>query len=702
MSEGKDIELGTKANQDDIIVNIPQIALPHRNSANDIEASSPSNANINARRSGSASIITRNERGEIVLERKTTDLTIAIKRRITASSLPSIIPVSESTAKPLINAEDALERTGGKGAAGAYSEHMYPIEVLAEKFSTHIDHHNIANSKGLTSDAAKKQLENYGPNMLTPPPKVPLWLLFLLQFTNLLMVLLMTTALLCIILFLVDTSTWPNLYIGVLLFVVVFITCYETFSQEAKSDSLMEQFRALVPEAASVLRDGILKPVETSELVIGDIIRLKSGDKVPADCRIIQNESMKVDQSMITGESEPVDTGVNAHDPNALEARNIIFNGSLVVDGGCLAVVIRTGDATLIGTMVELTGDVGKSTSTLKADIDFFVKLLTIFALIQAALIFIVGIARGLDPIDVFIQGFITIMIGNVPQGLPTTVTACLYIVAEGMTKQNVLVKKLDIIETLGSCTLICTDKTGTLTMNQMSVANIWVPGKRHTNDEFETSAAHPGSLQEKRLMEIAVLNSRVVLEKKKDDGELEPTADATELGFYHFFSKFCSTVFGLEIEQYRTTHKKVHEIPFNSAFKWQMSIHADNNKQVLYLKGAPDVLLGKCGFYLTPAGEVLPIDDEFRETYTTVYEDFGGNGERVLGFAYKPMERTFEEELAQNSQFKEKLKQDLIGKDTATPVTDLVFVGLITLLDPPRAEVPQAVRDCHTAGVKV
>ena len=267
---------------------------------------------INARRSGSASVLTKNEKGEVTVDRKTSssDIVIAVKKRISASSLPSIIPVADPTTQqpPLINAEDALERTGGKGAAGAYSEHMYPLEVLAEKFSTSINFKDPSRSFGLSTKKAKEILAELGPNVLTPPPKVPLWVLFLLQFLNLLMVLLMITAILCIVLFFV-TWVWYNLYIGVLLIVVVFITCYETFAAEAKSDSLMEKFRSLVPEQASVIRDGVMIPLDATQLVLGDIIRLKAGDKVPADCRIILNESMKVGNLILfLSRSNPVDS----------------------------------------------------------------------------------------------------------------------------------------------------------------------------------------------------------------------------------------------------------------------------------------------------------------------------------------------------------------------------------------------------------
>jgi len=674
---------------------------------------SSANLGINARRSGSSSVLMRGEDGAVKVERKNTsaDLMIAVTKRLSQSSMPTIFPAAKADpVPPLLGANEALERTGGKGAAGAFSEHMYPLETIAEHFQTHIDFKEPQNSKGLASSLASDLLKEFGLNVLTPPPKIPLWLLFLLQFTNLLMILLIIVAAICIILFLTDMSNYANLYIGVLLFIAVFITCYETFSQEAKSDSLMEKFRAMVPAQASVIRDGVMKPTDASEIVIGDLIRLKSGDKVPADCRIISNMSMKVDQSMITGEAEPVDSTVIAADPNALEAKNIIFNGSLVVDGGCLAVAIRTGDATLIGTMVEMTGDVGKSASTLKTDIDYFVKIVAVFALFQAVLIFIVGLAQGYDPIDVFINGFVTIMISNVPQGLPSTVTACLFIVADTMGSANVFVKKLDVIETLGSCTLICTDKTGTLTQNLMSVANTWSFGNRRTHTEFltanaeEKSKSATTSSQALQLLEIATLNSRVVLESKDGSAELVPNGDATELGLYRFFTKCVKERYDSTVEAFRQANPKVHEIPFNSSFKWQMTIHAmqRTGKQVLFLKGAPDVLLGKCSSYMAPDGSIQPINEEFRTIYTSAYEDFGGNGERVLGFAMRPMPRTVEEEVALDPKYKETLRTDMIGKDTQKPVTDLIFVGLVTLQDPPRDEVPQAIRECHTAGVKV
>jgi sodium/potassium-transporting ATPase subunit alpha len=545
---------------------------------------------IVAGRQGSAADLKINADGTVTATRRqsSSDVNIAVNRRLSSSTQPNLVnflgihPAAVPTGEPLLGAQDALDKTKGMGEL---FEHMWDLDVLAEKYSTHIDLDRVENSGGLKQEKADMLLEEFGPNVLTPPPRVPLWVLFLIQFTNLLMVLLMLTGLLCFILYATDTSNPTNLYLGVLLYVVVFLTCYETFSQEAKSDQLMEKFRAMIPDAASVIRDGKIITQSTTVIVPGEIIRLKTGDKIPADCRVIQCSGMKVDQAMITGESEPIEISVNAKSTNPLEAKNLVFNGSLVVEGACLCLAVRTGDATLMGKMVDLTGDVGKSSSTLQADIVYFVRVLTIFALFQAMCVFVVGCSRGIDPAQIFVQGFVVIMIGNVPQGLPTTITACLFIIADRMGKQNVFVKKLDIIECLGSCTCICTDKTGTLTQNLMSVANCWFFSTTQSHVEFAQRAsveAKNGSLspQMRTLIDIAALCSRVTMEADISPdavaGTMKPVGEATELGLYrHFGNCLSAENGGPGIEAHRQSQPKVHEIPFNSKNKWQMSVHA-------------------------------------------------------------------------------------------------------------------------------
>ena len=367
-----------------------------------------------------------------------------------------------------------------------YVEHKYTFQEISSIFSTQIDYENPALSRGLDPHLAETLLQTEGPNILTPPAKSPLWLLFLMQFTNLFMVLLLVASGLCMVIFIVYPDDFSNLWLSLFLLVVVIVTCYESYAQEAKSDELMAKFKELVPEDATVIREGIPRPVPVHQLVLGDIIRLKAGDKVPADCRVIFNAGLLIDQSIMMGEADPVQISVWPQNDAPLESKNIIFNGSLVVDGSGLAVVIRTGDCTYIGTLVELTADTAGNETNLKKDIDSFVMLIAVFSLVQATLVFIIGVARGMPILDTFIQGFVVIIVANIPQGLPSTVTACLYIIAERMAAEQVFVKKLDVIETLGACSLICTDKTGTLTLNSMHVSNIWFYCHKLNAKEFE------------------------------------------------------------------------------------------------------------------------------------------------------------------------------------------------------------------------
>jgi magnesium-transporting ATPase (P-type) len=328
---------------------------------------------------------------------------VAIQRRASGSVLPTLASEPRKLTK-----DQLAQKLEAQPETMKYTEHQFDLPRLSEFFKTQIDFSSPKLSRGLTAPQAQEMLAQFGPNMLTPPARIPLWLLFLFQFLNFFMLLLIAAGIISIIAYLISPSDPTNLYLGILLLVVVFVTCYETFSQEAKSDELMAKFRALVPERAAIIRDGVTLLIPAEDIVVGDLIVLKSGDKIPADCRIIHAESMKVDQSMVTGEAEPVDVSVRCKDANPLEAKNLVFNGSLVVDGSALGIVIRTGDETLIGSMVELTGDTDKAVSTLKADVEKFVILLTKFSLLQAIIIFVVGVARGIPPLEAFIQGFIS------------------------------------------------------------------------------------------------------------------------------------------------------------------------------------------------------------------------------------------------------------------------------------------------------
>jgi len=437
---------------------------------------------------GPLQLRTPSETIEVNRQLSTGDVYVEVLRRGSFhTSIPSILPTAPGVPDPALEIsltlDDALQ---GAPTQEEYTEHVMDVGELAAALGTRLDMDNPMDSAGLQKEEVMAARETHGPNVLTPPVRLPLWALFLLQFLNLFMLLLLTASLLAFIAYVIDPSDLSNLYLGVLLLIVVVVTCYETFAQEAKSEELMEGFRKLVPERAYVHRGGLLIQVGSEELVRGDILQLKTGDKVPVDARIVFHRGLKLDQSLVTGESEAVEGSVEARSENPLEAGNLVFRGSLVVDGSCLAITIRTGDGTLMGKMVNMTAEAGgDQKSTLKADIEDFVYKISAFALLQAVVIFAIGLGRGLDPLQIFVQGFIVVVVANIPQGLPTTITASLYIVAERMAKQRVFVKKLDVIETLGSVSLIATDKTGTLTLNQMQVSDVWLNGVSLTADDF-------------------------------------------------------------------------------------------------------------------------------------------------------------------------------------------------------------------------
>eukprot|EP01041_Mallomonas_annulata_P008015 gene8015-16413_t len=685
---------------------------------------------------------------------KVLDSTSHTQFESSSHSIESNQNLNESTS-PKLNIKDTIK---------PYVEHMMLLRDLSSTFHTSINLNNLSKSEGLSSERAKLQLETDGLNILTPPARTPLWLVFLLQFTNMFMVLLLIAAILSIITFIIHPPPRDpmNLYLGIFLIIVVIMTCYSTYRQEAKSDELMAQFKAMVPSSCTVIRDGISRSIPSENIVIGDLLWLKTGDKVAADCRIIQNTGLRIDQSMLTGESDPVESTEEAIDSTALEARNILFKGSLIVDGAALVLVIRTGDDTLLGSMVKLTGDMDKRESTLKADVNAFVWVITKVAVGMASFIFIIGVSRGLPVFQTLLDGFIVTVIANMPCGLPSTVTACLFIVAERMGKQHVFVKKLDVIETLGSCSLICTDKTGTLTENRMTVSNIWCYGASMQKESFRqkcrdvsklqaminideihvpvtiptststsesqsqsvqsepssTNIEEPNKLQHQHqhhkgeirlpristLLEVGVLNSRVTLEAVGSCRDILPSGDATELGLYRFFSPLIMECSGEDIETFRSQRPKIYEIPFSSSHKWQMSIHLMPGppQHPAMPLGAPDVILPKCSHYLDEYGYMTVINEIFLTAVNETYIQFGTQGERAIGFAMKIMNKTLQEEETADPDYTKKLKISLTSKVQGEASNDLCFIGLISLIDPPRAEVPDAVTACHKAGVKV
>ena len=288
-----------------------------------------------------------------------------------------------------------------------YNEHLMTVKALGEAYSTDINARDVSKSLGLSRSQAKSLLGKFGRNKLTPPAKLPLWCLFLLQFTSLYNILLLIAAFLSLIGYVIPPLDLVDLYIAVLLLMSVTITALVDCRQEAKSDEVMKSFLSTVPEAVAVVREGQLFSVDAEELVLGDVIRLNVGDRVPADCRIIENADLQVDQSILTGESDVVICSLEPSKDDPVEAGNIVFKGCLVLSGSCVALVIRTGDTTLIGCVTQTASSAEKKVKSLRTDVDAVVRSISKVSLLWALVIFIVGVSRGLPFLSTFIRGFI-------------------------------------------------------------------------------------------------------------------------------------------------------------------------------------------------------------------------------------------------------------------------------------------------------
>merc|ERR1711970_673073 len=466
---------------------------------------------------------------------------------------------------------------------------------------------------------------------------------------------------------------------------------------EAKSSKIMESFKNLVPQQAMVIRDGKKSLIEARMLVLGDVVAVKGGDRIPADLRVISANSMKVDNSSLTGESEPQSRDGEDSKAEVLEAKNIAFFSTNCVEGSARGIVIRCGDNTVMGRIAALASNVDSGDTPIAQEIEHFIHIITGVAVFLGVTFFIMAFILGYHWLEAVIF-LIGIIVANVPEGLLATVTVCLTLTAKRMAKKNCLVKNLEAVETLGSTSTICSDKTGTLTQNRMTVAHMWFNDKIHETDTTEDQSGGQGDYKDdstwKSLGRIAALCNRAVFLAGENGPVLkrETAGDASESALL----KCCEMMLG-NVESVRAANPKVIEIPFNSTNKWQLSIHEVEGRYLLVMKGAPERVLARCGQILIN-GEEQEMTAEWRSKYDKAYEHLGGLGERVLGFAHMWLD---ESQWPLGSAKFETEPINFFGEDPDNH-TMLTFVGLMSMIDPPRAAVPDAVAKCRSAGIKV
>ncbi|XP_036600929.1 potassium-transporting ATPase alpha chain 2-like [Trichosurus vulpecula] len=571
-------------------------------------------------------------------------------------------------------------------------DHKLSTKELEEKYGTNV-------VKGLTSTRASEILAQDGPNALTPPKETPGIIRFLKQMVGGFSILLWAGAVLCFIAYLIEFSkdksaSMDNFYLGVVLIVVVIFTGMFAYYQEAKSTNIIASITKMIPRKALVIRDGEKTEIPAEQLVVGDIVEIKGGDQIPADIRILASQGCKVDNSSLSGESEPQSRSCDFTHENPLETKNIGFYSTTCLEGTATGMVINTGDRTIIGRIASLASSVGHEKTPIAIEIEHFVHIVAGVAVSIGIVFFIIAICMKYRVLDAVIF-LIGIILANVPEGLVAAVTVSLSLTAKRMAKKNCLVKNLEAVETLGSTSIICSDKTGTLTQNRMTVAHLWFDNQVYEADTSEDQKGHvfdQSSATWASLSKIVTLcnlaefipgQESVPIMKKIVMGDASETA----------LLKFSEVIIG-DVMERRKRNRKVAEIPFNSINKFQLSIHETddpNDKRfLLVMKGAPERILEKCSTIMIN-GQEQPLDKRTAEAFQTAYMELGGLGERVLGFCHLYLP---EDEFPDTYSF-----------DVETmnfPTSDLCFVGLISLIDPPRSTVPDAVIKCRSAGIKV
>jgi len=499
-------------------------------------------------------------------------------------------------------------------------------------------------------------------------------------------------------------GTVENLTLCITLAVVVSATGTFSYYQELKSDDVLDALLKLAPSTCYVKRDNEWKQVNAVELVKGDIIKMENGKKVPADVVILVSQGIKVDNSSLTGEPEPlkrVPECTNKEKPT--ESKNIAFYGTNCVEGAGVGMVVRTGDHTTMGKIAQAVMQTDKQDPLMKAEIERFVKIISIIAFSIGIVFFIFAFAMGYPLLEAIIFT-IGIIVANVPEGLLATVTVALTITAERMQTKQVLVKSTLIVETLGSVTCIASDKTGTLTQNRMSVRNAIYPDgttkvtahprRRSVKDEvvpLQMSAEdEPFRPYYTNLMEAAAICNHAHFDDREAEINHRNTdGDASESALLKFAHS------NADSDAMRTKWPEIACVPFNSTNKFMVTIHriAGSTDYRCVIKGAPERVIDRCATYTdTKDGKIKPFDNAVKAAVNDSQVKLAMNGERVLGFGEQILKG-----LSADFQFE---TEDINA--TNFPLDGFRFVGMLSLEDPPREAVPDAVRCCHEANITV
>lgn len=542
-----------------------------------------------------------------------------------------------------------------------------------------------SSKNGLSSEEAHKRLEEYGPNQIEEVKKKPVIFKFLANLYQLLALLLWAASILAFL------SGTPQL--GFAIIAVIIINAIFSFWQEYKAEKALEALKKILPSKAKIIRDGHEKEVLSAKLVPGDVLVLEEGDNISADARLVEANQMKVDSSTLTGESKPVRKVAHAKgstEDNLIETPNIIFAGTSVVSGSGKAVIFATGSETEFNQIANLTQEVIQEPSPLQQELSRVTRIIAVIAVLLGLILFAVNLWVVKLPLQVAFIFAIGLTVANVPEGLLPTVTLALAASVQKMARKNALIKRLASVETLGSTNIICTDKTGTLTKNEMTVRKVWLPCEvidvTGAGYSPEGEFLHKGTpINHREIMELELLmrsatfcNDSKLIEPRKEGDKWKIIGDPTEAALLVAAKKS-----GFNWEEQLMNKPRVIELPFDSQRKSMSSIHQENNKQVAYVKGAPKKIINLSNT-ISVDGEIKSFSEENKKKIIGKHDELASSGLRILAMAFRDLPANYENYSA-----------DAVEQD-------LTFLGMVAMQDPPRPEVKPAVDDCHRAGIRI
>ncbi len=571
------------------------------------------------------------------------------------------------------------------------------VEEIQTELSTDLKH-------GLSSAEAEKRLAQYGPNELIDRGLKSPWKILLEQFTEIMVVILLISAVISVVLH--ETTD------AIVILIIVVLNALLGFTQEYRAERAMAALKKMAAPKVKVRRDGHLIEISSRELVPGDVIQLDAGDAVPADCRLIEAVNLRVQEAVLTGESEPVEKNTKVIQAENLplgDQRNMVFMGTVTTYGRGSAVVVQTGMRTELGKIADMIQGVGQEITPLQKRLQQLGKGLAAASLVIVGIVFILGVLRG-EPIRIMFQTAISMAVAAVPEGLPAVVTIALALGAQRMLQRRALIRKLPAVETLGSVTTICSDKTGTLTENRMTVTLVDIAGNRiefleevqnYSPTVPEREKVKPVLIEHPAVALLLVggtlCNDAVIEPNEQARGGFVSVGDPTEGALVIAGAKA-----GLWKDELEKAMPRVAELPFDSERKRMTTVHRLNEHElpsslktaervikseiwqpyISITKGAVDSLL-EVSSRVWVEDRSVPLDEEWRKRIEKANEDMAKKGMRVLGVAFRmcPPEQV---EGCEKPQEK-----------------DLIFIGMVGMIDPARAEVKDAVATAKSAGIR-